>query len=287
MNFNDNLKSIISATPTAIAVVDNEMRYIAASDKWIEDYGLQGKNFLGISHYDIFPEINEEWKEIHAACLQGKSQKNPEDKFIRLNGMVQWLSWEIKPWTDNEGNIGGIVMYSSDITSRIAKNNELKRTLELFEETNEVARIGSWEIDLVEKTLFWSAMVKRIHEVDADFIPDYSNATLFFKAGINRETLLIRITNAIEKGISFDEDLEILTQKGNNLWVRIRGNPQFKDGKCVRIFGTIQDIEQLKVQSILLKDSEEKYKSIIENSLNAILLGEEDGTILEANRAQQ
>lgn len=285
MNFNDNLKSIISATPTAIAVVDKEMRYIAASDKWIEDYGLQGKNFLGISHYDIFPEINEEWKEIHAACLQGKTRKNPEDKFIRLNGIVQWLSWEIMPWTDNEGNIGGIVMYSSDITSEIAKNNELKRTLELFEETNEVARIGSWEIDLVEKTLFWSAMVKRIHEVDVDFIPDYSNATLFFKAGINRETLLIRINNAIEKGISFDEDLEILTQKGNNLWVRIRGNPQFKDGKCVRIFGTIQDIEQLKVQSILLKDSEEKYKSIIENSLNAILLGEEDGTILEANRA--
>ncbi len=281
----DNLTNIISASPTAIAVLDTKMCYIAASQKWVDDYGLQGKEILGRSHYELFPEIGEEWKAIHKACLQGKAQRNPEDKFIRLNGTVQWLSWEVKPWTDNEGNIGGIIMYSADITSRITKNNELKRTLELFEETNEVARIGSWEIDLVRETVFWSSMIRKIHELDADFVPDYSNPWQFFKEGINKGILLSRMSEAVEKGISFDEELEIITRKGNILWVRIKGNPQVRDGRCVRVFGTIQDIQQVKIQSILQKDSEEKYKSIIENSLNAFFLVEPDGTLLEANRA--
>src|SRR5688572_19731192 len=99
----DQLVNIISASPTAIAVVDMDMRYIAASQQWIEDYNLQGKKVIGESHYDLFPEIGAEWKAIHAECLKGKAQKNPQDKFVRLNGDIQWLTWDIRPWMDNEG----------------------------------------------------------------------------------------------------------------------------------------------------------------------------------------
>ncbi|MDO8993988.1 PAS domain-containing protein [Daejeonella sp.] len=72
----DNLTNIISATPTAIAVVDTKMCYIAASQKWVDDYGLHGKKILGRSHYELFPEIGEEWKAIHADCLRGNAHKN-------------------------------------------------------------------------------------------------------------------------------------------------------------------------------------------------------------------
>ena len=281
----DNLANIISATPTAIAVLDTKMCYIAASQKWLDDYGLQGKEILGHSHYELFPEIGEEWKAIHADCLRGNVHKNEQDKFTRWDGTVQWLSWDVRPWMDNQGNIGGMIMYSEDITDRMVSNNELKRNLELYEETNKVARIGSWEIDLKQEIVFWSSMIKEIYELEPDFVPDKNSMVQFFKDGKNRESILELMKEAIELGRAFNEVLEVVTAKGNSLWVRIHGNPQFKEGKCIRISGTIHDIQALKIKSIQLNDSKEKYKSIIDNSLNAHFLIEPDGYILEANKA--
>ncbi|MEJ7694004.1 PAS domain S-box protein [Daejeonella sp.] len=281
----DQLVNIISATPTAIAVVDLEMKYIAASQQWIEDYNLHGKKIIGESHYDLFPEIGAEWKAIHAACLNGKAQKNPRDQFVRLNGEVQWLSWDIRPWMDNEGHICGMIMYSEDISERIISEIELKRNLDLFNETNEAARIGSWEYDILTGSVFWSSMVKHIYEVSDDFIPDIETVKSFFKNDFDRALTNTLIGEAINDQKSFDVEHEIITAKSNPLWIRLSGNPHFKDEKCIRISGTIQDIQELKVQSLQLKDSEEKYKSILENSLNAHFLIRPDRYILEANRA--
>lgn len=280
----DPIINIISAIPTAVAVMDTEMKYIAASQQWIDDYGLQGKKIIGECHYDVLPEIGDEWKAIHADCLKGKAQKNPKDKFVRLDGKVQWLNWDIRPWTDKEGKIGGIIMHSEDITGRKADEVDLKRKLHLFNETNEAARIGSWEYDMDTGAVFWSPMVKHIYEVDEGFVPDMAS----IKSFKNQSDWSIGeslIADAINNKKSFDVDQQIITAKGESLWVRVRGNPHYKDGKCIRVSGTIQDIQELKVQSIQLKDSEEKYKSILENSLNAHFLVDPEGDILEANKA--
>ncbi|HEY1010881.1 MAG TPA: PAS domain S-box protein, partial [Daejeonella sp.] len=280
----DQLISIISVVPKAIAVVDNNMKYVAASHRWVEDYGLQGKNLIGESHYDLFPEIGDAWKAIHSECLRGKAQTNPQDKFVRLDGTVQWLSWDVSPWLDPEGNILGMVMYSEDITAQIEEETQMKRVLDLYEETNEAARIGSWEHDLITGTIFWSPMVKHIYEVEEDFIPSLEKIRDFLKKDSDKAQMDSVVDEAVNERKSFDIDQEIITAKGKALWLRVRGNPQFKDSECIRISGTIQDIQELKLQSMLLKDSEEKYKSIIANSLTAHFLIHPDGRILEANK---
>ncbi len=286
MNSSDNqLVNIIYASPAAIAVVDLEMRYIAASKQWINDYHLHNDELIGRSHYDLFPEIGDEWKAIHADCLKGKPQKNPRDKFVRLDGTVQWLSWDIRPWMDDDEIIRGMIMSSEDITDRMVGEIELKRSIDLFNETNEAARIGSWEFDLLAGTVYWSQIVKKIHEVDEDFIPETERVKRFYKEGADRELIEKMIFSAEDSGRSFDEDLEIITAKGRQQWIRVRGNRHFKDGRCVRVSGTIQDIQELKTQSLLLRDSEEKYKSILENSLNPHFLIRTDGYITEANKA--
>lgn len=280
----DQLVNIISVVPKAIAVVDKDMKYVAASRRWVEDYGLQGKNLIGESHYDLFPEIGEAWKAIHSECLHGKAQMNPQDKFVRLDGTVQWLSWDVSPWLDPEGNILGMVMYSEDITAQIEEETQMKRVLDLYEETNEAARIGSWEHDLITGTIFWSPMVKHIYEVGEDFIPSLEKIRDFLKKDSDKAQMDLIVNEAVNERKSFDIDQEIITAKGKALWLRVRGNPQFKDSECIRISGTIQDIQELKLQSMLLKDSEEKYKSIIANSLTAHFLIHPDGRILEANK---
>ncbi len=122
---NEILASFIKDSPAALSMVDNEMRYIAASNKWISDYNLDPNAVIGRSHYEVFPEIPQEWKDIHTYCLKGNIEKRDEDSFTRLDGSTHWLRWEIHPWYKASGEIGGILMFTEDITER--KIGEIER----------------------------------------------------------------------------------------------------------------------------------------------------------------
>lgn len=144
-------KLFIEQTPTAIAMFDKELCYLASSEKWRDDYGLQDKTIIGKSHYEIFPEIGEDWKQIHLECLTGITKKQDEDKFIRSDGTLQWLKWEIKPWYNDNGNIGGLIMYTADITARKKTEEQLRISEEAFRGNFESAAIGMALLDISGK----------------------------------------------------------------------------------------------------------------------------------------
>jgi PAS domain S-box-containing protein len=109
------LLEIISRAPIAMAMFDQGMRYTAYSERWLTDYGLGERNLLGLSHYEVFPDIPERWKEIHRRGLIGEVESSPEDMFERADGSRVCLRWAIHPWRTPEGQVGGIVM----VTDRI------------------------------------------------------------------------------------------------------------------------------------------------------------------------
>jgi PAS domain S-box-containing protein len=115
---NTLLQLFIEHAPAAVAMFDNDMRYIAASERWKRDYGLTEQSLIGRSHYDVFPEIGEEWKQIHGRCLAGEAMTREEDHFERADGSSQWIRWDIRPWHDEQGRVGGIVMFTEEITDR-------------------------------------------------------------------------------------------------------------------------------------------------------------------------
>jgi two-component system, cell cycle sensor histidine kinase and response regulator CckA len=116
------LKLFVEHSPAAIAMFNNEMKYLIVSRRWYRDYGLLGKDIIGQSHYDVFPEIDERWKEIHRRCLAGATEYCEEDPFPRVDGHTDWVRWEIHPWRNARNEIGGIIIFSEVITDR--KNAE-------------------------------------------------------------------------------------------------------------------------------------------------------------------
>jgi PAS domain S-box-containing protein len=112
----EQLRLFIEHAPAALAMFDRDMRYLAASRRWLEDYRLSGWDILGRSHYAVFPEIGEDLKEVHRRALAGEIIRADNDRFTRADGREQWLRWECRPWHDAEGGIGGIVIFSEDIS---------------------------------------------------------------------------------------------------------------------------------------------------------------------------
>ncbi|MDE1943226.1 MAG: PAS domain S-box protein, partial [Betaproteobacteria bacterium] len=112
------LQLFIEHAPAALAMFDRQMRYLAVSQRWLEDYDLGGEQVLGRSHYEVFPEIPERWKTLHRQGLKGEVLYSDDDRFERSDGSLQRLRWEIRPWYANDGTVGGIVIFSEDITAR-------------------------------------------------------------------------------------------------------------------------------------------------------------------------
>jgi len=140
----EQLRLFAEHAPAAIAMLDSNMRYVAVSRRWTSDYGLIGQQLAGRSHYDVFPEIPERWKEIHRRCLAGAVERAKEDPFERADGSTQWIAWEIRPWYVASGAVGGIIIFSEDITERKRtedalrqSNKELDLTIQALREKTE------------------------------------------------------------------------------------------------------------------------------------------------------
>jgi PAS domain S-box-containing protein len=122
-----DLRLYLQSAPAAIATFDREMRYLAVSRKFRDDYGLGAESeLLGRSHYEIFPEIPEHWRAIHRRCLDGSIEHSDGEPFLRADGSEQWIRWEIQPWRQTDGEIGGIVLFSEEITEQRRAEEEIR-----------------------------------------------------------------------------------------------------------------------------------------------------------------
>jgi len=103
--------------PAAVAMLDRDMRYLQVSDRWCVDFSLDSSQLLGRSHYEIFPDIPDRWKQLHRRALAGETLRADEDRWDREGGTT-WLRWEIRPWQNLDGLPRGVLIFSEDITDR-------------------------------------------------------------------------------------------------------------------------------------------------------------------------
>jgi diguanylate cyclase (GGDEF)-like protein/PAS domain S-box-containing protein len=125
------LEAFIKHAPAAVAMFDTEMRYVAHSDRWLQDYGLSEESLVGRSHYDVFPEVPDHWKAKHQRILAGATERSPEEEFRRADGSVNIIRWEVRPWYLGDKTIGGMMMLTEEITERKKLEQQLWRLAKL------------------------------------------------------------------------------------------------------------------------------------------------------------
>ncbi len=137
----------IEHAPAALAMFDRDMRYLMASRRWREDFSLQDMDLRGKSQYEIFPGIPVECRASNQRVLAGEVLRIDEWPLVRADGSVQVLRLEERPWYAAEGTIGGMVIFSEDISARRKAEFDLARSEATYRAVVETCHDGFWMLD--------------------------------------------------------------------------------------------------------------------------------------------
>ena len=233
-----------------------------------------------------------------AIQLFGECATDPEKSFdavFKFRNKAQelvLLQGRGKAIKNSEGKISRLLIFHTDLSRNkninqqlLEENKVLNKTNEIFQEADELARIGGWQIDLTNQLLSWTKITRDIHEVEGDYIPTLDTALNFYKEGESQDRINYLFKTAVEKGIPYKEELQLITAKGNEIWVRVFGKPELINGKCVKMHGAIQDIDQKKKSELELKYSKDKFQQIFSKSSIGIILVGPNSKMLNLNPA--
>jgi PAS domain S-box-containing protein len=126
------MRYIVKHDPNALAVYDLDLRYLAVSDRYLQDYNVREEDILGKHHYEVFPEMPQRWKEVHQRCLAGAIERNDDDYFERPDGSITYNRWECRPWYRADGKIGGMITYTEVTTERKLAEKKLRESERKF-----------------------------------------------------------------------------------------------------------------------------------------------------------
>ena len=276
----EHLQLFIEHSPVALAMFDREMRYLAASRRWRLDCRVGDEPLIGRSHYEIFQEIPERWKAIHLRCLTGAVEGCEEDSFVRADGRTDWIRWEIRPWLTGEGDVGGIVIFSEDITVRKQAEATIRESEEQFRVLADTAPVLIW----------MSGLDKRVSYFNARWL-EYTGRTMEQERGDgwvegmhpdDGDRCRKIYAEAFDRREPFELEYRLRKADGQYGWLHERGAPRFLPGGIFAGYhGACIDITARK----LAEENLQCTRFAMDQAVDAVYWIDPNARILYANEA--
>ncbi|MEH2291073.1 EAL domain-containing protein [Nostoc sp.] len=205
---------------------------------------------------------------------------------------LKWLHFRSTPRQLQDGCVvwDGLVV---DITDLKCAEETLRKSEALLEESQRVARLGNWEFELATGKITWSKQLFDLFNRDPALLePNYQeNLQLFWAEDAGK--LAQAIEQAMSTGESYKLILRVSQTYGSTNYIEEIGHAEFNtDGKVIRLYGTAQDVTErqaalnkCKQAEIALKQSEIRYRAIVEDQTELIIRYLPDGTLTFVNQA--
>lgn len=264
-NSEANVRAIMESTDDIIILLDKNGVVIDCNEAHAKRLNTTRNNLIGKNIFNLLPkEVGAlRYKNVSEAIKKGKPVYGEDSR----GGF--WNEYSIHPITSHKGKVDSVAVFSKDITRRRLAEKELKNNYTLLRIAGETAKFGGWTVDLEENIVTWSDVVAEIHEVEPGFSPTVEQGINYYAPEWRTEIAKV-FRECSEKGTPYDLEMEIITSAGKRKWVRTNAEAVRNEaGKIVKVHGAFQDISEYKKISEALIAFERKFKSSIDNLLDA------------------
>lgn len=277
------MRYIIKYDPNAIAVFDRNLHYIAVSDRYLQDYNVKEENILGRHHYEVFPDIPRKWRDVHRRAIGGVTERNDDDGFERLDGSYIHTRWECRPWYKSDGSIGGMITYTEVTTERKLAEKALRAGEEKYKLLVENQGEGIGITDENEIFLYANPAAERIFGVGENELANRSLIPFLSEEGV---AFVTEETQKRKKGIKSTYEIDIVQPSGNKVNLLITATPKMDEkGNFLGSFAVFRDITDRKKMEAALRESEERFRTLLENLPGGVFVHDTHGRFVLVNKA--
>ena len=280
------LELLIENAPVSLSMFDRDMRYLAINRLCRIDFGLIDREVIGHSHYEILPWIPDRIKEIHRRALAGETIRTEDERIEDADGTVIWGRSEVLPWRTGDGAIGGIILFTENITERKESEMALRESEESLREAQQIAGLGSFVLDIKTRTWTCTEMLYELSGIDESFEHTMEGWEAIVHPE-DRDRMVALITDeVIGLGKPLDTEHRIVRQSdGAVRWVHVLGKLEFDaEGRPAILRSTVQDITERKEYELALSESKELLQLFIQNAPAALAMLNREMHILALSR---
>ena len=259
-----------------------EMDLVSGKAKWTRTmYEIAGLDPKGpapvLSEQSAFylPEFVPMIRAAMRALIVEDVPLEYEARYRTVSGDVRWgrvLGKSVR----KDGRCVKVLGVFQDIHDRKLVQEALEESEAMLNEVGRIGRIGGWEMDLVSRTAKWTRALYEIIGLDAKDPPPGPDEHVDYYLPEYRPVVEEAMRALIEDDVPLEFDAKLRTVKGNVRWCRALGKALRVNGRCVKVFGTFQDIHDRKLAQEALEESEAKYRTLVEGSLQGVVIAQAD-----------
>ncbi len=262
------LQFFLDHAPGALAMLDRELRYLAINRRWQAEYAPPGVDVIGRSHHDIYPDLAEHWREAHRRGLAGEVTRVEREQVRPFpDAPLVWMRWEVQPWRDRAGAVGGIVLFVEDITARIEADEAAR--LARADLVELIATIDGivWEADA--RTFRFTFVSEQAERLLGYPVRDWLDDSGFWAAHIHpadRDASVRYCEECTHAGRDHQFDYRMIAADGRVVWLQDRVTVHVVEGRPATLRGVMVDITDRKRAEAALRESEERFRTLADTA---------------------
>jgi two-component system, cell cycle sensor histidine kinase and response regulator CckA len=280
-------RTLVENANDIIYTLTSDGIFTYVSPNWTQLLGheiseVEGHSFMPFVHRDDVSDCSEFLRKVFES---GEKQSGVEYRVLHKNGQWRWHTSNASAKRDKDGHVTEYMGIARDISYRKQAEEALKANYHLLGIAGKTAKFGGWSVTLAENKIFWSDEVAAIHDMPSGYCPSVKEGISFY-ASEWQDKITEVFNDCAEKGVSYDEEMEIITAAGKRVWVRAIGEAvRDKNGKILKVQGSFQDITESKQAEEALKKREFLLNKIFDLLPMGLWLVDKNGKLLSGNPA--
>lgn len=249
---------------------DNSISFVNPS--FCKLFGLAEQELIGSSY---IPLVHENDREKSAKTLE-ELDRPPYTGYVEIRGRTKqgwrWFGWMGSTVNNKYENNKAYIFIGRDITEKKDAEEALQKNESLLNEVGRIAKIGGWEMDLIDRTAKWTRGTYEIVGLGFDEPVPGPDEHIAYYLPEYQPLVEEAMQKLIEEDIPLEFEAQLKTVGGKVIWTRALGRGIRKNDKCVKVFGTFQDITERKLAEKALQESEKTLSVIFNSSSDSQIL---------------